>query len=211
GAPSYPSPRASRPQQTHSAQPARLPSRVSSSAFLHWGGGPLKLGANLLRIVAVYLHELGDIELWCLEHLHLPDEGVLEGVDALARLLNILANSLRDELGHEVLQVAAGRLAGDDVRHLLADLADLRALGVAGALNLALPLLCERDAEHAQGVAISGLHVHMRLNQCLPLADQRTKLVRCKVHAPEVGKAVATLHVLNAQAHLAESIVLVLL
>ena len=38
-----------------------------------------------------YLHELGDVELGCPQNLDLADEGVLQGVDALAGLLDLLA------------------------------------------------------------------------------------------------------------------------
>lgn len=37
---------------------------------------------------------------------------------------------------------------------------------------LACPLLGETYAEHAQHVAVSGLHLHMSLNQCLPFTHQ---------------------------------------
>ena len=39
----------------------------------------------------IYLHELGDVELGCPQNLDFADEGVLQGVDALAGLLDLLA------------------------------------------------------------------------------------------------------------------------
>lgn len=76
-----------------------------------------------------YLHELAQVELWRLEDLDLPDEGVLQGVDARSRLLNLLSDQLRDELLHQLLQVAALRLPGDDLHHLLPDLQRSRKAG----------------------------------------------------------------------------------
>lgn len=43
-----------------------------------------------LWLVEVVLHESGEIELWLLEHLNLPDEDVLEWEDLSAFLLNLL-------------------------------------------------------------------------------------------------------------------------
>ena len=43
----------------------------------------------------------------------------------LACLLNVLADGLRDELGHQVLEVAAASLTGHDLNHLLTDCTDL--------------------------------------------------------------------------------------
>ncbi len=106
----------------------------------------------------------------------------------LAVLLDVLADGLWDELLHQVLEVHGGGLAGDDLHHLLADLAHLAGLGVAGALDLVLALLGEGDAEHAQHVAVGGLHVHVGLDQRLPLADQGAQLVGGEVHALWVGE-----------------------
>lgn len=45
---------------------------------------------NGLWLVLVVLHESGEIELWLLEHLNLPDKDVLEWEDLSAFLLNLL-------------------------------------------------------------------------------------------------------------------------
>ena len=47
-----------------------------------------------------------------------------------------LTDGLGDELAHQLLQVTAASLPRHDLHHLAADLADLAALGVAGALDL---------------------------------------------------------------------------
>ncbi len=45
-------------------------------------------------------------------------------------------NGLRDELADQLLEVTAASFPGHDLCHLLTDLADLAALGVACALHL---------------------------------------------------------------------------
>ena len=50
-------------------------------------------------------------------------------------------------------------------------------------LYLASPLLGETNAEHAQHVAVGGLHLHVSLNQSLPLAYQTAQFVCSEVHA----------------------------
>lgn len=49
----------------------------------------------------------------------------------------------------------------------------------------------------------------MRLNERLPLADERTEFVRGEVHAVEVGKAVLSLDILNLQLDFAERVLLI--
>eukprot|EP00955_Chlamydomonas_euryale_P057993 356944-Chlamydomonas_euryale.AAC.2 len=168
----------------------RKPAKLRVGSLLVCGGvtdewlrRPLDLGADLLRVVAMDLHELGKVELGRPEHLDLADAGVLQRVDALACLLNVLANRLGDQLGDQLLDVARRRLAGHNLRHLLVDLLDLGRLRVARLLDLALTLLGECKAEHAQRVAVGGLDVHVGLDQRLPLAHQRAQLVGGEVHA----------------------------
>lgn len=62
-------------------------------------------------------------------------------------------------------------------------------LSIAGLAGLPLALLGEADAEHAQHIAVSGLYVHVCLDEALPLANKRTDLVGGEGHAPEVGEA----------------------
>ncbi len=53
--------------------------------------GLLNLCAGLLAVVAVHLQQLGQVKLGGAQDLHLPDGCVLQRVDALSRLLNLLA------------------------------------------------------------------------------------------------------------------------
>lgn len=148
--------------------------------------GAVKLGALVLAgdgsggggvcSVAVNLHELGDIELRCLEGFHLADEDVLEGVNRLASLLDLGADGVRDELADKVLEVNGRSLLGHDVSHALADSLDLSSLGVGGLLELVLPLLGEGKAEHSQLVSIGGGHVNLALDGGLSTNTQTVSL-----------------------------------
>ena len=57
------------------------------------------------------------------------------------------------QLRDEPLEVLGGRLRGNDVDHLLPDVADLGRGRVAGLLHLPLVLGRERDGEEPEGVA----------------------------------------------------------
>merc|ERR1711865_72336 len=57
-------------------------------------------------VVTVNVEELGQVEFRLLKHLDFADVAVLQGVDAVARLLDLLANDFRNELVDELLQLA---------------------------------------------------------------------------------------------------------
>jgi hypothetical protein len=140
----------------------------------------------------------------------LADVAVLEGVDALRRLLDLTADNLRDELLNELLEVARGGLTLRDLEHLLADLTDLRRLSVGRLLDLVRATLGEADGEEADEVTVGGLDVDVRLDQGLPLADERAELVRGEVHAVEVGQARLALDLVDTERDLAERVLVVL-
>jgi hypothetical protein len=83
-------------------------------------------------------------------------------------------------------------------------------LCIASLAGLALTLLGEPYTEQAKHVSISGLHINVCLDEALPLAHQRSDLVRGESHAPEVGQACMALNFLHAEAHLAECMIFVL-
>jgi len=58
-------------------------------------------------ITLTHLHQLHKVELGSLQNLHFPDASVLKWVDALRCLLNLLSNTLGDELGNQVLQITS--------------------------------------------------------------------------------------------------------
>jgi hypothetical protein len=95
----------------------------------------------------------------------------------LARLLDLTANDLWNELGDELVERAALCLPQHDVRHLLPDLPDLRAGGICGLLDLVLSSLGEGDAEETKEVLVSSLDNDVGFDQGLPLADKRSQLV----------------------------------
>lgn len=136
---------------------------------------------------------------------------VLQRVDALCRLLDLTADNLGDQLGGELLEVAARGLALDELGHLPADGTDLRCGGVGGLLDLVRAALGESDGEDAEEVVVGGLDGDVGLDQGLPLADERAELVGGEVQAVEVGQAVLALNLVDAELDLAERVVLVLL
>lgn len=156
------------------------------------------------------LKELLEVELGALQDLDLVQVDVLEGIDALAGLLDLLANGVRDELLDDLLKVAGGDLALDDLEHALADGTDLAALGIGGLLDLLGATLGEADGEEAKEVAVGGLDVNVGLDQGLPLLDHGTELVSGHGHSVEVGQAALALDLINAKTELAESLVLAL-
>eukprot|EP00964_Phaeocystis_antarctica_P064233 scaffold38621_cov81-Phaeocystis_antarctica.AAC.7 len=195
------------------------PFRIRKRNCLQGGADALRLGVDrdlhlragvLLARIGVHLQQLGQVKLRLLEHLDLADEDVLQRVDATARLLDLLADGLRDELVDELLERARLRLPGHDVGHLLTDGLDLRVVGVASLLELVHPLLGEADAEEPQHVAVGRLHVDVRLDQRLPLAHHRPQLVGGELHTVELRQAVVALHLLALQLELAVRLVLVL-
>ncbi len=69
---------------------------------------------------------------------------------------------------------------------------------------LTVLLLRESNNEETKGIAVGGLDVNVGFDGGLPFADQTAKLVTGKGHAMEVGKALASLNILNLQFELAE-------
>lgn len=136
---------------------------------------------------------------------------ILQGVDALGRLLDLTTDDLRDELVSELRKGAAGRLTLHDLGHLLADGTDLRRASVGGLLDLVGATLGEGNGEQANEVFIGGLHGNVGLDQGLPLADQGAQLVGGEIQAVEVGQAVLALDLVHAELDLAEGVILIVL
>jgi hypothetical protein len=150
----------------------------------------------------VKFHELESVNLGSLQNLDSSDENVLQRVDALAFLLDLFANgtdAVREDLLEELLKIAVVGLAGHDLEHLSADLANLSALGVSSLGDLVKSLLGETNAEKTNGEAVSGLDVNEGFNEGLPLADQRLELIGGEAHAVQVSEALLTLNIFNEQ------------
>ena len=81
---------------------------------------------GLAGSLAVKVHQLVEVEAGPLEDLDLADVDLVQVVDTLASLLNVDGDGVGDELGDDLLEVAGGDFAGDDVDHLFADLSDLK-------------------------------------------------------------------------------------
>jgi hypothetical protein len=146
----------------------------------------LNLGAGGVLDIStrVELEKLSEVELGGLEDLDLADKDVTEGVDRLARLLNLGSNDLGDELLDELLQVAGRGLGDHDLEHLLADLTDLSSLGVGGLLDLVDSLLGEGNSKEAEQVTVGGLDIDVSLNDgLLKLFEKKMRKVgQCLVY-----------------------------
>merc|ERR1719411_2385621 len=185
-----------------------MPSRRYLDRLQHWGlvslgslhslaGGSVGGHNGLAAALAVHVRKLVEVEAGPLHHLHLPDVHIVEGVDALAGLLNVSGNGIGNELVHVILQVGGGHLPADDVNHLLPDVPHLSSLCISGLLCGHLLLSGESDAEKPQSVTISGLDVAVGLDQRLPLLHHRPQLVGGQPHTVEVGQAVLALNFLK--------------
>jgi hypothetical protein len=159
--------------------------------------------------------DLSDVDLYhislCLPTLFTVDTYVLERVDALGGLLDLATDDLGDQFLGELSEGAGAGVTGHDLGHLLADGPDLRGLSVCGLLDLVWSSLGEGDAEEAEQVVVGGLDNDVGLDEGLPLADERAKLVGGEVEAVEVGQAVLALDLVDAELDLAERVVLILL
>jgi len=164
----------------------------------------------------VLLEELTDVELGLLEDLDLADVDVGDGIDAETGLLDLLSDGLRDELVDEVVEGGRRSLTTHDLHHALADEVDAAGLridsermaGVADSVGL---LGSEGDAEHADHVAVKGLHVDVGLDERLPLLDEGLETVVGEVHTVECSEAATSVDLVAAETHLAVCAELVLL
>ena len=120
----------------------------------------------------------------------------------LTSLGDVWCNGVWDELGNNILQVSTADLPLDDVHHLLPDVLDLGALGIAGLLGGPVKLGGESDAEESKHVSVSGLDINVALDQGLPLLDHGPELVGGEVHAVEAGEAVLALDLLDEKLEL---------
>jgi len=157
----------------------------------------------------VHFHQLGQIELWLLQHLDLSDENILQWEDGLALLLDLSSDGVRsrNEFLDQFLQVTLGSLFVHDLEHLLADSADLTRLSVASrSSSLVLLLLGESNSKQTQDISIRSADIDGTFDQGLPLADQGAQLVTSHVHAVEVGEDVSSLNILSNQSDLAEGL-----
>lgn len=126
-------------------------------------------------------------------------------------LLDLTTDDFGNELGCELCEGAGGGFALNDLGHLLSDSSDLRRGGVCGLLDLVGTSLGESNGEQAEEVIIGSLDCDVGLDQGLPLADERAKLVGCEVKTVEVGQAVLALDLVDTELDLAECVVLIFL
>lgn len=75
--------------------------------------------------IAVDLNQLAHVQLRLLQQLNLAKVNIVQGINAGTSALNLLADALRDELAHQLLELAVA-LALNNLNHLLANIADLK-------------------------------------------------------------------------------------
>lgn len=69
-------------------------------------------------------------------------------------------------------------------------LSDLAGLSITGSLHLVTASLGKANAEHSQGIIISGLNIHMSFNESLPFTDQRPELVSGEIHTLQIERSI---------------------
>ena len=116
--------------------------------------------------------ELAVVELGSLQDFHFTDHAVLEWEDIMALISNLLSNFVLHEGFNHLANGGGASLGRHHFHHLLSDLLDVAALGIAGRLNLVLLLFSKSNREHSEEVAILSLHIHEPFDQSVPLLDQ---------------------------------------
>jgi hypothetical protein len=124
----------------------------------------------------------------------------------LTSLLNLLSNNLRHKLLHQLLQVTRNRLLLNNLKHLLANRANLSRGGIGSLSQLVLSLLGECDGKDTNKVPVGSLDIHVCLNKGLPLFNERSKLVGSEIHAVKVCETVLSGDFLDLQLDLAETV-----
>jgi hypothetical protein len=147
----------------------------------------------------VQIQKLLDVVLGALQDLDLSNTGMLKGIDGVALGLDFPSNRLSGQLGNNLLQVTRADFLDQNVKHLLSDLTHLGMLGIGGLFQLVLSTLGQSKDKKPQEVAVSGLDVHVGLNQSVPLSDDASQPVSGEFHSVEVGQALLSLDFVNAQ------------
>jgi len=131
--------------------------------------------------LAVDFHETTDFEFRLLQNLDFADVDVVQWVNTVARLLDILADTVRDQFVDHFAQIGRRDFARHNFDHLAADLTNLRVLSVRRLPLLIVMFLGESDAEQTEQKAIARFHVDVRFDQRLPFLHQRAQLSRVKL------------------------------
>jgi hypothetical protein len=111
----------------------------------------------------------------------------------------------------EGLEIPLVSELGHVTDHLFSDSTHLRRLSIAVLFDLVLVLLGESNAEHSDNVSVRSLNINISLYNRLTLLDETANLIACHIHTVEVGEAVESLDVLDAELDLTVSELLVLL
>ena len=110
-----------------------------------------------------------------------------------------------------MLQRPTRRLPLNNLRHLLANSADLGSAGICRLLDLIRPALRKRNGEQSKQIIIRRLYRDIGFDEGLPFADQRAQLIGGEVETVEIGEAVLALDFVDAEFDFAEGVVFVFL
>merc|ERR1719329_850301 len=166
---------------------------------------PAQGGTLICTGFVMHLHELGNVKLWLLQDLDLPDQAIFQWIDALALLLDLLPDDLWDQLLDEIAKLSLTCFFD----HHIENLANLRRLCIAIGLHLIGPALCESNHEKTHHVAVCGLYIRVCLDQGVPFADQGALLIPGQCHAVKVCEAIASLHLLYTELDLLGRLILI--
>mmetsp|Transcript_32095 Transcript_32095/g.43956 ORF Transcript_32095/g.43956 Transcript_32095/m.43956 type:complete len:252 (-) Transcript_32095:8-763(-) len=155
--------------------------------------------------------KLSRVKFGSFQHHDLADQNILQGEDSVALFLDLTTNGIRDKLSNQVLNVGRRDFITNDFEHLLADLTDLRRLSITSSLGLVHSSLGESQTMNTEGITVSGLDINVCLNQTLPFANKRAKLVGGQVHSIERSQAVAALNILDLELELSVMVALILI
>ena len=103
------------------------------------------------------------------------------------------------ELSDEVDQVRLSSFLGEDFYDLLSNKLDLLVLSVAGLSSLGGLSAGESSDENSQDITILGLDFAVSVNEGLPLSDVLAELISGHVETVEVGQAVSSFDVFDAE------------
>jgi len=149
-------------------------------------------------VLVMDFHELGDVHLGLLDELDLLDVDRLEGVDALARSLDLRLDLVHQQVLHESGERLGADLSLEDLDDFLTDSLNLSGLSVSehGHL-LILDVLGESNDKNTDDVTVGGLAVGLGLDEGMTLLDHLAHLITGQRETVKVSQAVLSLDFLN--------------
>lgn len=97
---------------------------------------------------------------------------ILQGIDALGRLLNFTSDDFGNEFGRKLWQATAAGFSLDDFCHFLPDCADLRRASIGGLFDLIGSSLGECNGEQTKKIIVRGFDRDIGFDEGLPFANK---------------------------------------